>query len=87
MFDTKIKKPPRGLAASTPISRAALPVAEQGIDDLSVVMEAGIAALLAVHARGVDSRAAALSLWQEYQSARAGLLALVPQGEGLRRTF
>ena len=62
-------------------------MAEQGIDDLSVVMEAGIAALLAVHARGVDSRAAALSLWQEYQSARAGLLALVPQGEGLRRTF
>jgi hypothetical protein len=62
-------------------------MAEQGIDDLSVVMEAGIAALLAVHARGVDSRAAALSLWQEYQSARAGLLALVPQSEGMRRTF
>lgn len=62
-------------------------MAEQGIDDLSVIMEAGIAALLAVHARGVDSRAAAFSLWQEFLSARDGLLALVPAAEGLRRAF
>lgn len=62
-------------------------MAEQGIDDLSVIMEAGIAALLAVHARGVDSRAAALSLWHEFISARSALLALIPNGEGLRRAF
>ena len=62
-------------------------MAEQGVDDLSVIMEAGIAALLAVHARGVDARAAALSLWHEYQSARSGLLALAPHSESLRRTF
>lgn len=62
-------------------------MAEQGVDDLSVVMEAGIAALLAVHARGVDARSAAASLWEEFQSARSALLDLVPQGEGLRRSF
>ena len=62
-------------------------MSEQGIDDLSVIMESGIAALLAVHARGVDARAAATALWQEYQSARTSLLGLVPNAEGLRRTF
>ena len=62
-------------------------MSEQGIDDLSMIMESGIAALLAVHARGVDARAAATALWQEYQSARTALLGLVPNAEGLRRTF
>ncbi|MEP7222335.1 MAG: hypothetical protein ABI673_06660 [Novosphingobium sp.] len=63
-------------------------VAEQGVDDLSVILEAGIAALLAVHARGVDARPAAEALWQEYLSARGALLALVPDGEGaLRRSY
>ena len=52
--------------------------AEQGIDDLSAVMEPGIAALLAIHARGVNPAAAALALWQEFHVARAALLALVP---------
>jgi len=60
---------------------------EQGVDDLSVIMEAGIAALLAVHGRGVDARPAALSLWHEYQTARATLLALMPRAEELRRAF
>ncbi len=62
-------------------------MAEQGVDDLSVIMEAGIAALLAVRARGVDARAAALSLWQEYLSARTTLLALAPTSEAMRRAF
>jgi len=62
-------------------------MAEQGVDDLSVIMEAGIAALLAVHARGVDAGPAAVSLWEEFQLSRAALLDLVPEGEGLRRTF
>ena len=62
-------------------------MAEQGVEDLTVIMEAGIAALLAVHARGVDARAAALSLWHEYVSARDGLMALAPGGEAMRRAF
>ena len=53
-------------------------MAEQGIDDLSAIMEPGLAALLAVHARGASASAAALSLWQEFQVARAGLMALTP---------
>jgi hypothetical protein len=52
--------------------------AEQGIDDLSAVMEPGLAALLAVSARGVNPAAAALALWQEFHAARAALLLLTP---------
>ena len=61
--------------------------AEQGIDDLSAVMEPGLAALLAIHARGVNPATAALALWQEFHAARAALLALTPPPEesGLRR--
>jgi hypothetical protein len=53
-------------------------LAEQGIEDLSAVIEPGIAALLAVNARGVNPAPAALALWQEFQAARAALLALTP---------
>ncbi len=52
--------------------------ADQGIEDLSAVMEPGIAALLAIHARGVNPASAALALWQEFHAARAALLALAP---------
>ena len=55
--------------------------AEQGIEDLSAVMEPGIAALLAIHARGVNPAPAALALWQEFHAARAALLALTPPPE------
>ena len=51
---------------------------EQGIDDLSAVMEPGLAALLAVHARGANPAVPALALWQEFHAARAVLLALTP---------
>ena len=51
---------------------------EQGIDDLSAIMEPGLAALLAVHARGVNPAVPALALWQEFHAARSALLALVP---------
>jgi len=51
---------------------------EQGIEDLAAIMEPGLAALLAVHARGANPAAAALALWQEFQAARAGLLTLTP---------
>ncbi len=52
--------------------------AEKGIDDLAAIMEPGIAALLAVNARGADTRAAATALWREFDAARAALLALAP---------
>jgi hypothetical protein len=54
-------------------------LAEQGIADLAAIMEPGIAALLAVQARRADPTAAAQALWHEFQTARSGLLALVPQ--------
>ncbi len=62
-------------------------MAGQGVEDLTAIMETGITALLAVHARGIDSRAAAMSLWQEFLSSRGALLSLVPQTQGLRRSF
>ena len=52
-------------------------LAETGIDDLAAIMEPGIAALLAVNARGADARAPALALWHEFRSARDALLTLV----------
>jgi len=52
--------------------------AEKGIDDLTAIMEPGIAALLAVNARGADAEAPALALWREFHAARAALLALAP---------
>ena len=56
-------------------------LAEQGTADLAAIMEPGIAALLSVQARGVSPAAAALALWQEFQAARSGLLALIPPPE------
>ena len=52
--------------------------AEDGIEDLAAIMEPGLAALLAVNARGVNPAVAALALWQEFQAARTALLALTP---------
>ena len=61
-------------------------LAEQSIGDLSAVMEPGLGALLAVHARGASPAAAALALWQEFQAARAALLSLAPPaGNGTMR--
>lgn len=59
-------------------------LAQQGVDDLAAMMEPGLAALLAVHGRGVPPAAAALALWQEFHAARAALLALIPP-LGVRR--
>lgn len=56
-------------------------LAEQGIEDLTAIMEPGLAALLAVHARGVDPAPAATALWQEFSAARDALLALAPPPE------
>ncbi|MGN6357028.1 MAG: hypothetical protein ACTHLU_06055 [Novosphingobium sp.] len=56
--------------------RAAL--AQQGIADLSAVMQPGLSALLAIHAQGADTGAAARTLWEEFEAARAAVLALLP---------
>ena len=52
--------------------------AEQGIEDISAIMEPGLSALLAAHARGVNPKAAAAALLEEFTGARDALLALVP---------
>lgn len=54
-------------------------LAERGIDDMTAMMQPGIAALLGVNARGASPRPAALALWREFTSARAALLALLPR--------
>ncbi|MFN4134994.1 MAG: hypothetical protein ACK4G2_05035 [Novosphingobium sp.] len=53
-------------------------LAQQGVDDLAAMMEPGLAALLAVSARGASPAAAATALWHEFVTARAALLALIP---------
>ena len=53
-------------------------LAEQGVEDLYAIMEPGLSALLAVHARGADAAAPALALWQEFHAARNALLGLAP---------
>jgi hypothetical protein len=55
-----------------------LALAAQGVDDLAAVMEPGLAALLSIHGHGTDPVGAAQALWEEFASARAALLALVP---------
>jgi hypothetical protein len=53
-------------------------LAENMVADLAAVMEPGIAALLAVNARGADPRPAARALWREFSAARAAVLSLLP---------
>jgi hypothetical protein len=59
--------------------------AENGVADLAAVMEPGIAALLAVSARGADSRPAAMALWREFTAARAAILSLLAAPSGASR--
>ncbi|MBV1917313.1 MAG: hypothetical protein KUG65_04540 [Sphingomonadaceae bacterium] len=54
-------------------------LAEQGMEDLTAMMEPGLSALLAAHARGADSSPAASALWQEFLSARDALMKLAPE--------
>ena len=56
---------------------------ENAVADLAAVMEPGLAALLAINARGADARPAARALWHEYHQARAAIMALVPAGGGM----
>ena len=66
-----------------------LSLAEEGVADLSAMMEPGMSALLAAHARGSDVLAPALALYQEFVTARNALLALCPSDSesGIRRSL
>ena len=64
-------------------------LAEQGIADLSAIMEPGLTALLSIHSRSANTAPAALALWQEFDAACAALLALTPMPsdqDGARRS-
>lgn len=52
--------------------------AMEALDDLSAIMESGLAALLALSTNGALSSAPAEALWEEFEVARAALLALLP---------
>lgn len=58
-----------------------LNLARNGVADIAAIMQPGLTALLAVHAREQDAAPAALALWQEFEHARDGLLALAPDSE------
>ena len=60
---------------------ARLVVAEQGIDDCAAALQAGLRAILAARAQGRDTSAAALTLWREFDRARASLMAIVSRPE------
>ena len=69
------------------IGGAAYELAARGVADLMAMMQPGLAALLAVNARGQDATAPALTLWREYHAARSALLKLAPvDGLGPRRS-
>ncbi|WP_128891370.1 hypothetical protein [Erythrobacter sp. HKB08] len=54
-------------------------LAENALSDIAAVLQPGLAALLAVNARGQDAAAPALALWREYCASRDALLSLVPE--------
>jgi hypothetical protein len=49
---------------------------EDGITDLAAIMEPGLSALIAAHARGAHPQAAAMALWQEFLNSRDALITL-----------
>jgi len=56
--------------------------AEIGVEDMTAVMEPGLTALLAVHARGADAATPAAVLWHEFCRARDAVLGLLPPHGG-----
>lgn len=48
-----------------------------GIDDLALVMQTGLRALIAASDQGRDTTAAALTLWREFHAARQAICAFV----------
>ena len=55
-----------------------LELVRSGIDDLAAIMQPGLAALLAVNARGQSAAVAAHTLWHEFLAARDALVRLAP---------
>jgi len=53
-------------------------IAESAISDLSAIMEPGLAALMAINARGGDCGVAARALPEELIEARTAIIALLP---------
>ena len=53
--------------------------AEQGVADITAILEPGLSALLATHARGSNPAPAATALWQEFLAARDQVMSLAPQ--------
>jgi hypothetical protein len=49
---------------------------ETGVADIAAIMEPGLSALIAAHARGASPQAAAMALWEEFLGARDALMAL-----------
>jgi len=60
-------------------------MAEQGLDDLSMIMQTGISALLSAHAGGTQTAAPARALWDEFVAARDALLQFGPPPQAERR--
>ena len=56
---------------------------ENAVANLAAVMEPGLAALLAINARGADAGPAARALWHEFRQSRNAIMALVPAGGDL----
>ena len=69
----EVRSFPHSLRDAQSVTREAV---ETGIADLAAIMEPGLSALIAAHARGANPQAAAAALWQEFQSARDALMAL-----------
>jgi hypothetical protein len=71
-------------AAITATGGWRLRLARQGLDDLNAILSTGITALLCVHRSGGNAAAPAQALWEEFLTARDGLIALCPD-EALER--
>lgn len=61
-------------AAAGPVRLAAT---GQAIDDCAAALHTGLTALIAASGQGRDCTAASLTLWHEFDRARAGLLAMI----------
>ncbi|MXO65568.1 hypothetical protein [Altericroceibacterium endophyticum] len=59
-------------------------LAERAIEDLRVVMEAGIEALLGVIRCGGNPTPAARALWNEFVTGRRAILALIPEQSSMK---
>lgn len=52
-------------------------LAAQGIEDIAAMLDAGMAALETLAARGQDASAPALALWVEYHAARSAIASIL----------